>query len=267
MRRYPIVLIGIAVASVTLAAQIPANSSAQTPSASPTFDVVSIKRNITGGRESMVAHPGGRLTATNLPLRSLIRATYQVQDDQIYGAPEWISTERFDIDAKPEVDTPLIQLGPMLKTLLVDRFKLAVHSEQRELPIFALVSLRGSGQRAPGLRDTACPVALDVDLSRPQTERCANVSQGPGRLTLRGMPLSQLLLFLGPAVNRTIVDKTALDGRYDIDLTWTPELSSTAPEAVSIFTALQEQLDLKLESAQGPVEVLVIDHVERPTEN
>jgi uncharacterized protein (TIGR03435 family) len=81
------------------------------------------------------------------------------------------------------------------------------------------------------------------------------------------MPLSQLLLFLGSAVNRTIVDKTALDGRYDIDLTWTPELSSTAPEAVSIFTALQEQLGLKLESAQGPVEVLVIDHVERPTEN
>ena len=267
MRRVSILLVGIAAASVTLVAQTPANPAAQTPSLSPTFDVVSIKRNITGGRESMVAHPGGRLTATNLPLRSLIRATYQLQDDQIHGGPEWISTERFDIEAKAEADTPLTQLGPMLIALLVERFKLAVHSEQRELPIFALVSLRGNGQRAPGLRDTACSVALDVDLSRPQTERCANVSQGRGRLTLRGMPLSQLLLFLGPAVNRTIVDQTTLDGRYDIDLTWTPELSSTAPETVSIFTALQEQLGLKLESTKGLVEVLVIDHVEPPTEN
>src|SRR5688572_26873352 len=158
MRRYSILLIGIAVASVTLLAQTPANPSAQTPSASTAFDVVSIKRNITGGRETMVAHPGGRLTATNLTLRSLIRATYQLQDDQIHGGPEWISTERFDVEAKPEADTPLAQLGPMLRALLVERFKLAVHSEQRELPIFALVSLRGNSQRAPGLRDTACPV-------------------------------------------------------------------------------------------------------------
>jgi uncharacterized protein (TIGR03435 family) len=259
-------LIGIAVASVTLVAQTPANPSAQTPSATPTFEVVSIKRNITGGRETMVAHPGGRLTATNLPLRFVIRATYQLQDDQIQGGPEWISTERFDIEAKAEADTPLTQLGPMLQALLVERFKLAVHSEQRELPIFALVTLRENGRRAPGLRDTACP-ALDVDLSQPQPQRCADISQGRGRLTLRGMPLSQLLPFLAPVVNRTIVDKTALDGRYDIDLTWTPELSSTAPEAVSIFTALQEQLGLRLESTKGPVDVLVIDRVERPTEN
>jgi uncharacterized protein (TIGR03435 family) len=267
MRPVSILLIGIACASVTLVAQTPANPSAQTPLASPVFDVVSIKPNVTGGRETMVAHPGGRLTATNLPVRALIRTTYQLQDDQILGGPEWMSTERFDIEAKPDADTPLTELGPMLRALLVDRFKLAVHNEQRELPVFALVSLRGNGQGAPGLRDTACPVSLEVDLSRPQTERCANVSQGRGRLTLRGMPLAQQLLFLGPAVNRTIVDKTMLDGRYDIDLTWTPELSATAPDAVSVFTALQEQLGLKLESAQGPVDVLVIDHVERPTEN
>ena len=266
MRGVSILLIGIAVTSVTLLAQTPANPSAQPPSASPTFEVVSIKRNITGGQESMVAHPGGRLTATNLPVLNLIRTTYQLQDDQIHGGPEWISTERFDIMATAKADTPLPQLGPMLKALLVERFKLAVHSEHRELPIFALVSLRGNGRRAPGLRETACP-ALDVDLNQPQPQRCVNISYGRGRLTLRGMPLSQLLPFLGPAVNRTIVDQTGLDGRYDIDLTWTPELSPTAPEAVSIFTALQEQLGLKLESAQGPVEVLVIDHVERPAEN
>jgi uncharacterized protein (TIGR03435 family) len=266
MRRVSLCRASVAIASVTLLAQTPASPSAQTPPATAAFDVVSIKRSAAGGQESMVAHPGGQLTATSLPLRFLIRATYQVQDDQIQGGPEWISTERFDVMAKAEANTPLPQLVPMLKALLRDRFKLVVHSEQRELPMFALVALPGNGRRGPGLRDTAC-AALDIDLNRPQQQRCANISQGRGRLTLRGMPLSQLLPFLAPVVNRTVVDRTALDGRYDIDLTWTPELSSTAAEAVSIFTALQEQLGLKLESTKGPVDVLVIDHVERPTEN
>src|SRR5687768_799593 len=144
MRRVPVLLVSLALAPVSVRAQTPAP---------PSFEVVSIKRNTAGGQESMVAHPGGRLTATNLPLRSLIRATYQLQDDQIHGGAEWISTERFDIDAKPEADTPLTQLGPMLRALLVERFKLAVHSEQRELPIFALVAVRANGPRAPGLRD------------------------------------------------------------------------------------------------------------------
>jgi uncharacterized protein (TIGR03435 family) len=255
MRRVLLLLVGIAVVSVTVLAQTPAG---------PSFEVASIKRSAHGGQESLVAQPGGGLTGTSIPLRFLIRTAYQLQDDQILGGPEWISAERFDLTAKPEGNAPLTRLVPMLKALLAERFKLAVHIEQRELPIFTLVALPGNGRRAPGLRATACP-APDIDLSRP--ERCANISQGRGRLTLRGMPLSQLLPFLAPAVNRTIVDKTALDGRYDIDLTWTPELSSTAPEAVSIFTALQEQLGLKLESTKGPVEVLVIDHVERPTEN
>src|SRR5687768_17536903 len=255
MRRVPALLVGLAITSVTLLAQTPTSAS---------FEVASIKRNTDGGRETMVGQPGGHLTATNTTLRSVIRAAFQLQDDQILGGPEWISTERFDITARAEAGTPFTQLGPMMKALLADRFKLAVHSEQRELPIFELVSVPGKGQRAPGLRDTACP-DLELDLNRP--ERCVNISQGRGRLTLRGMPLSQLLPFLGPAVNRTIVDKTGLDGRYDIDLTWTPELSPTTPDGVSMFTALQEQLGVKLESARGPGDVLVIDPVERPTEN
>jgi uncharacterized protein (TIGR03435 family) len=252
--RVPLLVVGLAVASARLLAQTPA---------APSFEVASIKR-ATGGRESMVAQPGGLLTVTNLPLRFVIRTALQLQDDQIQGGPAWISTERFDITARAAADTPLTQLPAMIKALLVERFKLAVHTEQRELPLFALVALPGTGRSAPGLRNTECP-ALDVDLSRPQ--RCVNISQGRGRLTLRGMPISQLLPFLAPAVNRTIVDRTALDGRYDIDLTWTPELSPTTPEGVSIFTALQEQLGLKLESTRGPVEVLVIDHAELPTEN
>lgn len=240
------------------------------------FEVASVKRHTSDDpRIMLVALPGGRFTALNIPLRMLIRTVYQLQDDQIVG-PNWIASDRFDIEAKADdPGLPGPQFLVRLQALLAQRFGLVAHRETRDLPIYAVVRSRRDNALGPGLRPTACP-ALDEDLKSPQ--RCANISTGNGRLTLRGMPLAQFLPFLAQQVNRVVVDRTGLAERYDIELTWTPEPQTRGlqagpdaalgdPNALSIFTALQEQLGLKLDSTRGPVEVLVIDKVDQPTPN
>jgi uncharacterized protein (TIGR03435 family) len=227
-------------------------------------------------RVYMVAQPGGRFVAANIPLRLLIRSTFQLQDDQIVGGPDWLATDRFDIDARaPQAPgPPNSQLLDMLRALLADRFKLTTHNEKRELPVFALERSRRDGSFGPGLHSTACP-ELAIDLSQPRP--CTNIQTGVGSLTVRGMPFTQFTAYLSPYVNRVIVDRTGLDGRYDIELKWTPESPSQGrgtneppapdPNAVSIFTALQEQLGLRLDPTRDTVDVLVIDSLERPTPN
>jgi uncharacterized protein (TIGR03435 family) len=140
--------------------------------------------------------------------------------------------------------------------------------------VFALERSRRDASFGPGLRSTACP-DLAIDLSRPQP--CVNIQTGVGSLTVRGMPIAQFTPYLSPYVNRVVVDRTGLDGRYDIELKWTPEgptqgrgsIEPPAPDpnAVSIFTALQEQLGLRLNSTRENVDVLVIDTLERLTPN
>jgi len=228
-------------------------------------------------RVMMVAQPGGRFVAMNIPLRMLIRTAYQLQDDQIVGGPKWLATDRFDIEARAADTGPAInpQLLVMLQSLLADRFKLTTHREMRELPVFGLERTRPDSALGPGLRPTGCP-DLAVDLSRPQ--RCANIQAGFGSLSLKGMPFNQFTPYLSPYVNRVVIDRTGLDARYDIDLKWTPdpqglppgagpEPPAGDPNALSIFTAIQEQLGLKLSAAREMVEVLVIDTLELPTPN
>jgi uncharacterized protein (TIGR03435 family) len=241
------------------------------------FEVASVKLHTSDDqRMYMVAQPNGRFVAANIPLRMLIRSAYQLQDDQIVGGPDWLATDRFDIDARaPQAPgPPNRQILEMLQTLLADRFRLTMHSEKRELPVFALERSRRDGSFGQGLRPTACP-DMTIDLSRPQP--CMNIQTGVGSLTLRGMPLTQFTAYLAPYVNRVIVDRTNLDGRYDIELKWTPESPAQgrgageppAPDsnAISIFTALQEQLGLRLDSTRDTVDVLVIDTLERLTPN
>jgi uncharacterized protein (TIGR03435 family) len=243
----------------------------------PEFEVASVKLHTSDDqRVMMAALPGGRFVAANTPLRFLIRTAFQLQEDQVVGGPNWLATDRFDIEARaPELPgPPNAQLPAMLRSLLADRFKLTTHSERRELPVFALERMRRDGSLGPGLRPTACP-ELAADLSRPQP--CSTVQTGVGSLTLRGMPFDQVTPFLSPAVSRVVVDRTGLDGRYDIELRWTPEQPERVPgggeppagdpNALSIFTAVQEQLGLRLNSTRATVEVLVIDTVEHPTPN
>jgi uncharacterized protein (TIGR03435 family) len=237
----------------------------------------------------MVAQPGGRFTATNITVRFLIRTAYQLQDDQISGGPNWLTSDHFDILAKAEAGASPAQLPSMMQALLADRFKLAVHHETKELPIYALVIARSDGALGSQLRrnDCVCPdnarPAAPPDPGQPQ--RCGSISTGFGRLTLRAIPMSQILQFLSPSVNRVLVDRTGLSGNFDLDLRWTPDQVPQRapgtpadqplringvdidPNGPSIFTAVQEQLGLKLDSQKGPVDLLVIDRVEQPTEN
>ena len=270
---------------------------AQTPSAEKQkFEVASVRENTADDGKIMIGiQPGGRFNAVNVPLWDLIRQAFGVQRTQIVGAPDWTNTARYDIVAKAEGDIPragpAAPIGPlnfMLQDLLEDRFKLRAHREQRELPIYALVVARADKQLGAGLR----PSSVDCAAMRgrggrpgmpppgppPPGERpVCGMRVAPNQVLAGGIPLTQLTQMLCVFTQRIVVDRTGLTGNFDIDLTFTPEqlpqgppppgvpLPSIDPNGPSLFTALQEQLGLKLESDRAPVEVLVIDHVERPT--
>jgi hypothetical protein len=144
------------------------------------FEVTSVKLHTSDDQKMfMVGQPNGRFVAANIPLRLLIRTAYQLQDDQVVGGPDWLATDRFDIDARAPQTTVNVYsvLGEMLQTLLADRFKLTTHTEKRELPVFALERSRRDGSFGPGLRSTACP-DLAIDLAKPQP--CLNIQTGIG---------------------------------------------------------------------------------------
>ena len=243
-----------------------------TAAVGPAFEVASIKPNNSGDPGMRMQAPPGRFTATNVTLRLLIRTAYRVQDFQISGGPTWLNADRFDIEAKADGNPSPDQLSSMLRALLTDRFKLMVHNDTRELPVYTLLVVRNDGRLGSQLRPTDCgrpdnaspPAPPDPNQSQP----CGTVKTGPGRLTFRGAPMSQILQGLSPLVNRVVLDRTGLTGNFDLDLEWTPDAGANAlptESGPSIFTALQEQLGLKLDSTKGPVDVLVIDGVKQPT--
>jgi uncharacterized protein (TIGR03435 family) len=266
---------------------------AQTP-ASPAFEVASVKPNKTVGPLGVRSLSGDRATITNASLRTLIQAAYAITVSQIIGGPNWIDSERFDIHAKALAPTFVSQLQLMLRTLLLDRFKLVVHAETRQLPIYTLVVARSDGKLGPSLRrsDIDCvPILAASAIGQSPTPAvpgkpapCAIESPWP--LAASAITMAQLTDYLSPRVQRDVLDGTRLTGYFDVELIWTPELPSAIVAAPrppgeplmlnnhvvdlngpSIFTALQEQLGLKLDSEGGPVDVLVIDHVEHPTED
>jgi uncharacterized protein (TIGR03435 family) len=261
----------------------------------PKFEVASVRQNTADdGKVMFGIQPGGRFTTVNVPLPDLIRQAYGLQRSQLVGGPDWMRTARFDITAKAEGDIPRTALGGppgplqlMMQELLRERFKLAAHREKREQPIYTLNLARPDGKLGSGLRASTTDCANMFARGRvgppprgmaPGERPPCGMRIGPGQLTAGGMPISQLLLPLSQFTERLVFDRTGLTGNFDIDLAWTPDrlpqgppppgappLPSVDPNGPSLFTALQEQLGLKLESQRAPVEVLVIDHVERPT--
>ncbi len=224
--------------------------------------------------------PGGRYTATAVTVATLLRTAYRIQDYQLVGAPAWISTKRYDIAAK--VDDNLAPTQQVfLRALLKDRFNLVVRNETRELPIFALVPARSDGKLGPQLIksgfDCAAYAASQHPLPQPNATQksgappCAT-SARTGALSAKAIPMTQLATSLAFFVHRFTIDKTGLTGVFDVELTWTPEQNSpvNTPDdsaGLSIFTALQEQLGLKLVPEKGPVDVLVVDRISEPSEN
>lgn len=228
-------LLAVAALTFTLAAQ------------KPSFEVATIKPN------DPVKNPGGGWGWSTTPsglrafgtLHSFIKQAYEIADTQIVGGPNWIDREAFEINAKASAAVSAKELWPMLQTLLADRFALAIHRETRQLPVYSLVVAKSGSRLQQG--DAASP----------------NFSAGAA--FLRGtMDTAALAGHLTATLGRTVIDNTGLNGAWKFSLTWAPEDQTDGP---SIFTAIQEQLGLKLESTKGPVQVLVIDHAELPSEN
>jgi uncharacterized protein (TIGR03435 family) len=254
----------------------------------PSFEVASVKPNKSGERPmSLQIQPGGRLNITNVPVRVMIRNAYQLQDFQIVGGPDWLATDRFDITAKAEGNPTGPQMSLMLRTLLAERFTLTLHNETRELPIYALVMARAGGRLGPQIRKgvfdcgplrNGPPPPPTPGPRSPDDPFNCGFRVGPGRMIGRGSTMVALAASLSTWVNRVVLDRTGLAGDFDLDLEWTPDrmpqgppppgappLPPIDPNGPSLFTAVQEQLGLKLESTRGPVEVLVIDGAEQPT--
>lgn len=191
--------------------------------------------------------PGGRFTATAITVDSLIRSAYRIQGYQLVGAPGWFSTKRYDISAKAD-ESPAPTQQTLLRALLKDQFKLVVHDETREMPVFGLVLSRSDGRLGPKL------VKSDSDCA------ACGARSNSGSFSGKAVPISQLAASLGFFAGRFVIDRTALTGGYDMELTWTPDDS----DGPSLFTALQEQLGLKLVPERGPVSVLVVDRAAEP---
>jgi uncharacterized protein (TIGR03435 family) len=253
----------------------------------PEFEVASIKLNKSADMRAMLMPGrGGRFTATNIPLQFLLTLAYSIKDFQLSGAPAWLLSERYDLEAKAEGDPGFDAMRPMLQTLLEDRLQFKFHRETKELPVYALVVAKaGKLHQAEG----ECGPRPDGPPPPPEPGKAPSPPCGgffifPGRLSGQKVAITQLVDSLSRFTNRVVLDKTNLTGKYDINLEYTPEqgqfqappggapngmppLPPIDPNGPSLFTALQEQLGLKLESQKGPVEMIVIDHVERPSEN
>jgi len=233
----------------------------------PRFDVASVKPNASGpvGNRTLSLVPGG-IRVVNLPLSTILWMAHGVQQDQIVNVPSWATSEAFDIVAKaPEGTRPSMDVyRPMLRELLADRFHLQTHHETRELPVYRLLRLRDAS-----LGPKLSPAAIDCTGRPPETAegriamRSCGAGPVPGGLRVHGMPLLVLGRFLGPVLGRVVVDETGLKGNWDLDLEYTTE-QIQGGDGVSPFTAVQEQLGLKLEAGRAPVEVIVLDHLDRP---
>jgi uncharacterized protein (TIGR03435 family) len=281
MKDIPFVCLAVAVLAGT------AQGQAQQPAALPTFEVASVKPNVDAtGKMQTVTRPGGVYLAVNAPLRLLIADAYIGAQpgavDRIVGGPDWVQSARYDITAKaarefrPTPPGPPAEMLLMIRALLEDRFKLKVHREPRALPAYELVVVRPG---AAGLRksDVDCDALFAAgQVSRPEPgirPRCG-ISNGPVGVTgdtgliAGAFSMSQFAQFL-QRVGRPVIDKTGLTGRYDFDLAFAP-LGSAPPDAPSdparppMFVALEEQLGLKLQSTNGPLDVIVIDSIEQP---
>jgi uncharacterized protein (TIGR03435 family) len=271
------------------------------------FEAASIKPNNSTSLGRRFGVPGDRFVATNETLWQLIAVAYgapgllpqPLADYQISGGPKWIDSDRFDVEAKAAGDVVRGTEGTrrkqlMLQTLLAQRFKLAVHHERKDMPVYALVLARRDRRLGPKLRrselDTAAvrgnpnnpPIPLPT-FGTPACDAAGGARCSPG-LGFGGvfkggaMTTTELTVYLSRWLDRTVIDRTGLTGAFDVEFQFSSDGLPGAPtgppgverppsDGPSIFTAVQEQLGLKLESTRGPVDILVIDHAEKPTED
>jgi len=272
-----VTLLATTIASIDLVAQPPPRSENK-----PQFEVASVKRNTSVSESMRFPVPeNGRFAVENIPLKVLIAFAFGVQGSDISGDPSWVGPAKYDVAAtakEPDITRDDYRL--MLQALLIDRFRLAIHWAQRDRNGFTLVA----DKKGPKL------VAASAPCSEPGAPRdagaviCGTFFTGPASLEARRMSMRQFASTLSIILDAPVIDKTVTAGLYDIHIEFSPEgtnlsgrgarplatpLDADNPDRdkPSIFTALQQQLGLRLESARVPTRILVIDHVEEPTEN
>ena len=267
MRTLALAVASMVMTAVILAAQSPGDGELA-------FEVVSIRENATTSSSGGGGpRPGGRFIYTNVRAIGLISSAYAIPSDRVVGAPAWAGTLKYDINAIGKENANIDEIRQMLLSMLRDRFSLAAHIERRELPVYHLVLARSDGRLGPKVRPSA------VDCENPETARKAaktaastggripcGISFLPNAYVIGGERIAILEPLLSTAAGRPVLDRTGLTGRYDIDLEWS-RAGAEQPDGVSIFTAVQEQLGLKLESTTALLDVVVIDRFERPSEN
>ena len=244
-------------------------SRALTQSSPPAFEAADLKPNKSGDVRMMVDfQPGGRLTARNVPLRILIALAWHVRPDAVTAGPNWLASDRYDIVAKASQTTPPDDLRRMLQTLLAERFKLALHTDQKPMPAYALL-LAKSGAKL----DPSTPGLLTEQRCRP-----GDTIPGQKQVVCEHMSMTlfaDTLQELAPRdLDAPVINQTGLTGPFAFQLTWSParrSASTDAPEPLAgptLSEALENQLGLKLENKKLPLPVLVIDRIERvPQEN
>lgn len=242
-----------------------------------TFEVASVKLGdpLTNGT-SFNFQNGAGIKIDGATLKSLVQFAYELNDYQLVGATGWMNSERYSILAKGTlIDGPAgyrdmndaqrkfagALIRTRLKKLLAERFQLTIHNETRELPVYALVLAKGGVKMKPNMLPDGSPQSMMTNRARFNATRAS---------------LDSIAQALGSITSRPVHDETGLKGYWDFDMKWTPDAAAAAPDAVerpseaagpTLFTALQEQMGLKLESRKGPVEIVVIDRAERPSEN
>jgi uncharacterized protein (TIGR03435 family) len=247
----------------------------QTSVQRPAFEVVSVRAHDPNDRkdvDNFQAYPDGRFTSFNCSLWTLIHYAFQIEPYQIPDKPGWIKSEHYDMNAKPGDAHPFDDIPLMLQVALEDRFRLKYHWETKVLPEYELVVIK-PGRLRESIVKGDCPQPFSNPDGIPEDAPCGSLQNSPGHTKGYKLTASDLSGSLSWLLQKPVVNKTNLKGNYDIELRWTPEsveMRSSAPQEQDIpdiFAAVQEQLGLKLQPVKGPVRVLIIDHVEKPSDN
>ncbi len=250
------------------------------------FEVASVRQNNTTEARirDFAIQPGGRFKSTNASVRLLIQNAYQLRRFQVLGGPSWIDSDGYDIDARPTAGTEVTkaQTWEMLQSLLRERFNLKTHFEIRELPIYVL-DVDKSGPTLPSHKEGACaptdlPIVHGPDASTPCGTAAVSIGPDGTRIVGGQISMAELARILTTLLGRQVTDNTAIATIFDANVVFSPDQAtrvlsdlgatrSPDPNSVTIFTALREQLGLKLTSDKGPTRVLIIDAVQRPSPN
>jgi uncharacterized protein (TIGR03435 family) len=247
----------------------------------PRFDAASIKRSASESDTFIKAHPGGRIEISRATLRTLTALAYRLQPFQVSGGAAWVRSEYFNVNTKAEGNPSEDGLFLMMQALFKERFSLKLHFETAVRPAYILVpgkTGRKTGRTPPaGLHVSTEGSCVKVDAgSPPDPNACGSLGMGPNHLEAHEVSMTRFAEALARVVDRKVIDRTGRTEKFNISLQWLPDQhqalpSSDAivlpPDTPSIYTALQDQLGLKLESGKAAIELLVIDHAERPGEN